>query len=322
MTGYLSELIYGDYANSSEDRLSQIFSASFNHSPVFQKAILRLMELSCRPHYSSETQDVYDVGGEKCKIDISLKFKNKPHVIIENKIDAPLFARQLRTYNRIQALQNVKKFSIVKAYKPEEDYPSNWQIIHWHDIHELLKRECSDDFICRNFIEILEEHNMMVPKRITRAELRGLAEGLHYIRESRQPSFALSGNVFETIIKYKAMLNEIWSMAKRDDIIRRRVGKNFRCAPGVSSWTDGDIPRGGRWFLCLWWNVRLLSKRKGIRFIDTGIYLRKRKGLFDITAGVRDNSGTWIEHVNYRKKDLVFADYAKQVISFWRRKLR
>jgi hypothetical protein len=265
---------------------------------------------------------VYDVGGEKCKIDISLKFKNKSHVIIENKIGAPLLARQLRTYNRIQALRNVKKFSIVKAYKPEENYPSNWQIIHWHDIHELLKRECSDDFICRNFIEILEEHNMMVPERITRAELKGLAEGLHDIRDTRRPSFSLSGNVFETIIKYKVMLNEIWSMAKRDDIIRQRIGKNFRCTPAVGSWTDGDLPRGGRWFLDLSWDIRLLRTRKGIKYIDTGIYLQKSKGGFDIQAGVRNYSGEWIDTVDYRKKDLVFADYAKQVISFWRRKLK
>jgi hypothetical protein len=280
------------------------------------------MGLSCRPNYSSETQDAYDVGGEKCKIDISLKFKNQPHVIIENKIDAPLLARQLQQYNHIQALKNVKKVCIVKADKPDEHYPSNWQIIHWHDIHERLTQDCAGDFICRNFIDILEEHNMMLPERITKAELKCLAERLYDIREALRPSFPLGDNVFETIIKYKAMLNEIWSMAKRDDIIRQRVGKNFRCTPSVHTWKYDYTPKGSRLFLSIEWRIRLPRIKKGIRYIDTGIYLRNIRGLFYINAGIVSDSGTWIDQVAYRKNDLVFADYATQVISFWRRKLR
>lgn len=321
--GYLSELIYGNYDSNSEDRLSQIFSASFNHSPSFKRAILRFLGVSYRAGYTSDTQLSYDVKGRTFKIDISLQYKQTTHIIIENKVDSILTARQLRNYNIIPELRNVKKICIVRKVEPGEKYPGNWTILHWHDVHSCLRTECPDDFFAQNVMEILEEHNMMVPEKITRSELQALARALYTLRYKKRPILSLDQPVFETIIKYKAMLGEIWSMARKDELIRKRVARNFRCNPMIGNLYDEDTKRGDRRSLWLGWMIALARKRKQIKRISTGISFSEKEQWCRISTDVLDRTNSILGNdIEYRKKDLIFADYSKQVISFWRRRLR
>jgi len=76
-------------------------------------------------------------------------------------------------------------------------------------------------------------------------------------------------------------------------------------------------------YLWLGWAIKLRKQYKGIKRITTGIEFNKSKEWYKITADVLDKTGNIIGNdTRYNKKDLILADYAKQVISFWKRRLR
>ena len=322
--GYLSDLISGDDPNDGENRLSRIFSATFNHSPPFRKAILGLLDERYYPTSTASIQESYRARGEKSIIDILLKHKNRIIAIIENKIDATLTGAQLKKYNQIREFRKVRKrFCFVKSTSPIEQCPASWKIIYWHDIHSLLLKKCSKDFFSKNFMEILEEHNMITPQKITNTDLKQLAKAFHQIRYQKKPWITGKLQVFETVNKYNAMLAELWIMAKKDEVIQKRIGRSFR--PVVSWWDpDVDRPKRGRsspiW-IGAW--LRLPKPYKTIKFLTTGLYFSDKPESYNITSDALKKDYEEVGNVNeYTKHDLVFAEWSKQVLNFWKRKLR
>jgi hypothetical protein len=322
--GYLAELIYGEDANDSENRLSRIFSATFNHSAPFRKAILGLLQERYFPTSTASTQVSYRAKGEKCVIDILLKHKNKTLAIIENKIDATLTAAQLKIYNQIRELKNVRKrFCFVKSTNPGQVFPASWEIIYWHDVHSLLLKKCPNDFFSQNFVEILEEHKMITPQKITKTELTKLAKLIHQLRYAKKPDMVLDSQVFETANKFNAMLGELWIMAKKDDLIRKRIGHDFRCSPFLGWWSPEEAPiRGHHWNAWMGGILTLAKAQKKIKSISTGLWFSEDPGWYKIRSDALDKNAEWVgEWKEYKKRDIVFADWSKQVLSFWRRKL-
>ena len=128
--------------------------------------------------------------------------------------------------------------------------------------------------------------------------------------------------VFEIILDYKAMLMEIWNMARKEPILRTRAGKNFRCAPWVGGWYKGELGRGEPAYVNIGWDVRFRKMYKGIRGIGTGIFFDDRKEGYSIQSYSIDSERCYDPVKYYRKRDLIFSDYSKQVISFWEKMLR
>jgi hypothetical protein len=95
-TPFLETAIHGRYAASSEDRLTQVFVASFNSSVSVRRAVGALLLIPNAATLKA-TPQVHDGAG---RIDVVLHRESKEICRIENKIDAPLTLCQMRRYAR------------------------------------------------------------------------------------------------------------------------------------------------------------------------------------------------------------------------------
>ena len=318
---YITEALYGDYRTGSEDRLTQVFSASFNASSVFRKAVLRHLELDCRGRCRCTTQVSHRVAGRTYLLDACIKRGGKLVVVIENKVESKLTARQLKNYNSISAIRSAKKFCLVRTVSPDEDYPRNWNVIFWSGLHSRLRSLKSPDFVTQNFTDTLEEYDMIVPEKIAGSDLKKQADTLYRIRYGN-PNVSLARPILETMVAYKAMLQEIWRRAREDERIVKRVGRSFHFTPRLGNWCWEGHERGDRKFLWIGLSIRIAKPHRGIKFLGTGICFREKRDWYAIETYVANAKSEWLDTLAYRRGDLVFADYAKQVLSFWRRKLR
>lgn len=113
---YLAEVLKGNYGNYSEDRLSQIFSATFNNSTFFKRAFLHTISITKIPEFNkliSKTQMNFGSSNEDARIDIIIYKDNRPFIIIENKVESPLTKSQIIKYNKIKQLNKCKKVALV-----------------------------------------------------------------------------------------------------------------------------------------------------------------------------------------------------------------
>src|SRR5688572_14452767 len=103
---YLIEAIKGNYENHSEDRLSQIFSASFNHSEVFRQRVCEFFGCPSLCEAACCTQQPYLAGKARARIDMLIRSRsNRPLVVVENKLEAGFAPDQLKRYDRIRAIK-------------------------------------------------------------------------------------------------------------------------------------------------------------------------------------------------------------------------
>lgn len=167
-SSYLEEALAGGYSDYSEDRLSQIFCASFNHSSRFRKLFLETVNLDSKSYaaLSAQTQISYEAGKKDARIDIIIYKNGKPYIVIENKVDAPLTNKQLSKYNKIKDLRRCKKLAVVKHYF-DSIIQGQWKIYHWADLYSAYKlafvagiSNQVDKFVISNFVEYLEMMNM------------------------------------------------------------------------------------------------------------------------------------------------------------------
>ena len=319
--GYITEALYGDYRTGSEDRLTQVFSASFNSSPMFRKAIFRHLGMDGRGRCRCMTQEAHRVGGRTYMLDICIKRGGRRLAVIENKVESKLTARQLENYNQISVIRSAKKFCFVRTVSPDQDYPKNWNIVFWSGVHSRLRSLNPQDFVTQNFIETLEEYDMVVPEKISGADLKRLGNALYRIRYGN-PGVSLARPILETMVDYKAMLQEIWRRGREDERIVQRVGRSFHFTPGFGGWYEAERERGQRHFLQMGLSIRIARPHRGIKYLSTGIYFRDRRDWYAIETHVANADRKWLDSLIYRRRELEFADYAKQVLSFWRRKLR
>lgn len=329
---YLKEVLKGNYNNYNEDRLSQIFSASFNHSNLFKKIFFKSINqksLNLKELYS-KTQINYGAYDKEARIDIIILRKRTPVILIENKVEAPLEHNQLKKYDQIDELRRCKKIAMVKNYFQDITQALNWKIHHWSDFYSSLKKclnrgikNPNDNFIILNFIEHLELMNMARVNKIARKNLEDLAIVLNKMKMDIKPHTSLSNkNFFETGNQTLSILEEIIDLAHQETSIVRRVGKNFRAIPFLS-WWSGDDPQQVIG-LSITVDVNARKSVNKIKVIGTGIFFyNKYPKRYEITTYCQYKKyGDFEKEIYYEKKDLVFDIYAKQVITAWKKWLQ
>ncbi|MBE0569911.1 MAG: PD-(D/E)XK nuclease family protein, partial [Ignavibacteriaceae bacterium] len=278
--GYLEEILQGNYSNYNEDRLSQIFSASFNESNLFRQSFLKTIDI--KPvrtgELYSKTQINYGSLNEDSRIDIIIYRKRSPFIIIENKVDSPLGISQLKKYYKIKELARTKKIALVKYYFQSFDQIYPWKIYHWSEFYLVLrnlldkpKLKRDDKSIISNFVKHLELMRMARVNKISAMELRDLAIVLNKIKMSDKPHTALSNkNIFDTGLNLISVLEDIIELTRQEKVIANRIGKNFRAAPYLSWWYgDDDLNVTG---LSITVDLMVKRSKNKIKSIGTGIF--------------------------------------------------
>lgn len=219
---YLSEVISGGYQSYSENRLSQIFAASFNQSKQFQRKFFNFVGYRIKKGIYSARREVSQVfrGGKgRNDIIIDRKIFNKKldEIVIENKIEEQLGNIQLKNYNKISGLPQ-KRVALIKSCYEIIDDKLNWNVKHWHEFYLYLKNQkykTIDDFVIKNFLNHMEELQMDAVNTITKEELIKISNFFYNTRYVlNNPYTAINPqnvnyNLFEIMNNYIKMLTSI-----------------------------------------------------------------------------------------------------------------
>lgn len=319
-TSYLTEALYGNYNFLGENRLSQAFSSSYNHSVLFQKAVMDFFDLKFQRSLKSETQYAFPKYKNPALIDILIFNRNRTHIVIENKIDAPLTRHQLHKYDKITEIRRCKKICFVKHYKSVVELKDNWSVRYWGDFYIHLEMLKEKDFVIANFIELLKEYGMERPSVILKKDLKSLATTLKKIRFDNKPDFIVKSSEFETMLAFKLMMEDVFRKAAKETVLTKRAGKTFRAKMSFSWWYDKNKKvKEWLWFGC---QTTLKKEYKGIKNFGAALLLYDENEKYDVVAYISEQSGDWIDYKCYPKKDLNCLDFESMAIKFWKLKLK
>jgi hypothetical protein len=327
---YLVEAIHKQYETTDENRLSQVFSASFNNSEVFKKLFLKFIGCPFKKDLSSKTQESFKAGNKNVYIDVCIfDAKGKPVIVIENKIDFPLGQRQLRTYNGLKPLAHAQKMMLVKHHFEPLPQALGWKVFHWMDLYGWYSTEVAkivtrdiDRFIIENFLNYLEELQMTKVHLIKGEDLRDMAKAIHAIRNSDEPFLPIGKRVFQAADDYMNMLEQIINKVRQEKTITERLGRNVRFSPWIGCWSKkyDTASRGNVWMGI---ELRLNKAFKKIFYIDTGIAFNdKVSDEYKICIEAYDKDYNLMRKKTHKNSDLNFDKYAAQVIQTWTNWLR
>ncbi|HVS33984.1 MAG TPA: hypothetical protein VMS17_00255 [Gemmataceae bacterium] len=323
--GFVLDAIKGSYGEQSEDRLTQVFCACFNNSRRFRELFLRFIRYKRGAgHFRARTQQQYAIRGASCRADILIgEAGSLPAIVVENKIDAPLKAQQLKNYNLVGDFCDTRKIALVKHYF-EMEYVDPWKIKHWADFHSVLTTSRSggnaiDSFVLREFVELLEELGMARALVITKKRLQELAQFIKSIREPKPYLHLPLVTPFETAADYLGMLEDIVNQMQEEPFFRKRLGKKARFSPWLGSWWYGnDAAKNRHPWLGVEISLRKVYKR--IAAIHTGILFDSKHGSLWVQTCTADKSGNFLASKSH-PGDLRFESYAEKAISFWKEQL-
>jgi hypothetical protein len=327
--GYLIEAVQKDYEPKDENRLSQVFSATFNNSEKFRKLFLKFIEYPIANNLRSLTQKSFKINGKDARIDLCIvDAKDKPLIIVENKIESHLGLNQLKKYNRIKQLVKTKKVALVKHHFAPFADNLGWKICHWTDLHgyfskfvKTIGRQPIDKFIIENFLDYLEELRMSQVRIIKGDDLKELAKAIHKIRNANAPYYHLYRPVFQVANDYVNMLGQIVNLARQEEIITKRIRSNFRFSPWIGNWWEANDQKKGNVFIGI--EIRLSRKFKDIFSIGTGLHLNDQLEQYcAVTTYTFSRDNTYLHETEYKAKNLVFEKYADQVINSWKKWLK
>ncbi len=327
-SSYLEGALAGGYSEYSEDRLSQIFCTSFNHSGRFRKIFLDTVNIDSKSYdiLFAQTQIGYEVGKEDARIDIIIYKNSKPYVVIENKVDAPLTNKQLNKYDKVRGLERCKKLAIVKHYF-DSIFQGQWKIYHWADLYSAYKRAFVsgisnqlDKFVISNFIEYLEMMNMSRVHQISKSELIGFSQAIHNLRFEKSPYVSLTKkNIFEMGGQLLSVLEEIIDLVRQEPILTKSIGGKFRFSPVIGSWWQDE--KTGYLNFSIHVQISVPKTKNKVKYLGTGFFFYNDypKKYAVMTYAKPKNGIDFIEETYFSKKDLIVDKYAKEVISNWKK---
>ncbi len=322
---FILDAIKGCHAERSEDRLTQVFCACFNNSRRFREMFLRFIgQKTGAGQFRARTQEQYAIRGTFCRADILIgKPGDQPSIVIENKIEAPLTAQQLKTYNRVSEFCDARKLALVKHYFEMESVP-DWAVLHWADFHSELMASRSvkdpiDSFVLGEFVQLLEELGMARALEIKREQLRELAKFMKVVREPKRGQHLGSVTPFETASDYLGMLEDIVDQMHEEPLLRKRLGKQAKFSPWLAWWWEDKAPEEPYPWLGV--EIRLRKTYKGIASISTGILFNSTHGSLTVQTYTSDESGNFLKWVIH-KGNLHFDSYTKRAFAFWKQQLQ
>lgn len=178
---------YDDKA-TSENRLTQVFAASFNNSSIVRRVFLKTIGVGYVKECFIETQQQ---SAESSRPDMLLFLNNTKteYCLIESKTESDVSADQLRRHVEYSKRNDsCKKLILITLHFANA--PQNWISIHWNEVGEkinseleLLKQNSVDFFIAQSFIEFLKEYGYMKPSYITVSCFKNAAEFVNTIRQ-------------------------------------------------------------------------------------------------------------------------------------------
>lgn len=207
---------YDDKA-TSENRLTQVFAASFNNSSIVRRVFLKTIGIGYVKECFIETQQQ---SAESSRPDMLLFLNNTKteYCLIESKTESDVSVDQLRRHIEYSKRNgSCKKLILITLHCANA--PQNWISIHWNEVGEKinselerLKQNSVDCFVAQSFIEFLKEYSYMKPSYITVSGFEIAAEFVNTIRQ-KKPSKTYVGQKKPR----KSIVDGIYELARISD---------------------------------------------------------------------------------------------------------
>jgi hypothetical protein len=317
---YLSEVIRGGYRENTEERFSQLFKATYNHSNSFQKLTNKLFGLRNRNKIVCESEIRF--GHDR--LDLVFYSKATPVLIIENKIESTLTVSQLNRYSNNRLIPNVKKIAITKNL-PLIEMPKTWKYLNWSDIYHSLLKQISNKnnieaFLLGLLAKKMEDLEMTTVKTISKREFIGLADAMHQIKDQPFPQISLSRNAFTSVIdKYIGFLHEIYVQAMKQSWSKKLVNKRF--TPWIGHWWPEEKKKK----VHLWIGLEFRFKKQigKINRVGTGIHFYGKQQKYSIEIYTSDKANNYLPNEKViRSGNLNLDKYVAETISKWTREIQ
>ena len=298
---YLINAAKGKFELTYENRLSRIFSASFNSSTLFRKMFFEFIGFGkSYIKYFAKTEVcniIYDGSlikrfkNKKGLNDITIYYSNEkePVIIIENKIEADFELKQIEKYNAIikqNRWKPRKKLLMLKYFKEKE----GWESYHWNNFHLYLKDNIKqlnrdykhevDKFIINNFLKYLEELGMAYVTKIKKSEFKNVANCIYlitnYSKLEEKPAWIsniYSNGAFATLNNFISMLQDIFSDVRNEPFLRNKIEKKkIQFTPRMGYYPAED--KAGKTInrsLYIGFEIKVKNVKKPIKYLGTSI---------------------------------------------------
>lgn len=325
---YLNEILMGEYASHSEDRLTQVLAATFNASQQFRHIFMSFAGIKVQRRHSlrAQTQTEYDLSGKYARTDMEVRVGSRVVLVVENKVESRLTAHQLLTYNKIPDVRRAKKVALVKHYFPNPKGADEWRVLHWHDLHaqaqKALSKKCHevDRFVIRGFVSRLEVAQMDRATFISSADLKIMARALHKVQYDNRCWLSLKKPVFQTAQNFLDILEGIIDESRTRGSFVAKVGGRYLFNPAISS-SGNARDREKRWPISLQADIKLKKPINEIVRLGLGLFMTER-GTFDIVVYAINKKNRYIQRLFLRSKSVEFTTLCSATLSVWQKWLR
>ena len=323
---FLAEAVKGRHDATGEDRLTQIFCASFNESAHFRNLACNFLGVEAEDGFKAFTQ-IYAATRDDSRFDIQIINRHgSVRILIECKLGAPLTRKQLLKYNRARELSDCTKVALVKHVPTFFEPPPGWEVRRWSKLYEHLeihgtKTTGIDGFIIREFIGFLGGLGMAMVTEMRKDDIKCLADGLKQLRFDPKPDFSLDRKPFlKSALDFVSMLESVTEAARTDAILSPRISEDSRSGPRVSYWWKDESEKQKLLMIVTHISLRK-AHRKQFHFLGTGLLFDK-SGEFSLHAFLADRHQTWDEKQREipipSNKTFTLDYYSQKAITAWR----
>lgn len=192
---FISMMVRGNWREDTEDRLTQIFSACFNISPLIRRSTFEYLNLpTSRKQWINayiKTQVANDVTSRP---DMKIYGGNNNLLaIIESKKDSELSYSQLKRHEKTAC----EKCSFIVLTFAYYEVPTPWKARLWYELFHAIeknsfakiKKSEIDNLVCSAFLKYCRDKNYMRPTKLTCSMLCNASNFLSAIR-SPKPALA------------------------------------------------------------------------------------------------------------------------------------
>ena len=188
---FISMMVRGNWREDTEDRLTQIFSACFNISPLIRRSTFEYLNLpTSRKQWVNayiKTQVANDITSRP---DMKIYGGNNNLLaIIESKKDSGLSYSQLKRHEKTACEKCsfiVLTFAYYKVQKP-------WKACLWYELFLAIEKNTFakikkgeiDNLVCSAFLKYCKEKNYMRPTKLTCSMLCNASQLLSAVRSPK-----------------------------------------------------------------------------------------------------------------------------------------
>ena len=237
---FISMMVRGNWREDTEDRLTQIFSACFNISPLIRRSTFEYLNLpTSRKQWINayiKTQVANDITSRP---DMKIYGgNNKLLAIIESKKDSELSYPQLKRHEKTVCEKCsfiVLTFAYYKVKKP-------WIARLWYELFLVIeknlvakiKKDEIDNLVCSAFLKYCKEKNYMRPTKLTCSMLCNASQFLSAVRSPKPVLASNNMRGIKDLDEIKGFIELAYEMLKALFPLNNKIGTR------IESWSCTD----------------------------------------------------------------------------------